>query len=142
MSNGERAADLRLVRARHNVVNSLLRYLRAVDDHDMDGVLAELRDARVDFGGAELHGVEELTEAYRAAFAAGGRTYHLLHEVEVEVAVHGPGVVGRAAYQRWSLDADPPVLTALGRYHAVFITEGRELRLLRLTVGRNWQRRS
>ncbi|MEV7389135.1 nuclear transport factor 2 family protein [Streptomyces sp. NPDC091215] len=139
MSSERRATDLRPVRARHNVVNSLVRYLRAVDDHDLSGVLAELRQASVSFGGPEYRGVEELSEVYRAAFTSGGRTRHLLHEVEVEDAAHGPGVVGRAAYQRWSLETDPPVMTALGRYHAVFVTEGDELRLVRLRVDRDWQ---
>jgi hypothetical protein len=137
MSTDDRAADPRPVRARHDVVNTLVRYLRAVDDHDIDGVLAELRHATVSFGGPSLHGIEELTGTYRSAFATGGRTRHLLHEVEV--AEHGTGVVGRAAYQRWSLETDPPVLTALGRYHALFAAEGDELRLVQLTVDRDWQ---
>lgn len=142
MSTNDWAADLRLLRARHSVVNILVRYLRAVDDHDMDGVLTELRHAAVSFGGPARHGVQELTETYRAAFATGGRTRHLLHEVEVEVAEHSAGVVGRAAYQRWSLETDPPVITALGRYHAVFAAEGDELHLVRLTVDRDWQQLS
>lgn len=73
------AADLRLLRARHDVVNALVRYLRAVDGHDLDGVLAQLQHAAVSFGGPPRRGVEELTDTYRSPFAAGGRTRHLLH---------------------------------------------------------------
>lgn len=126
-------------RARHDVVNTLVRYLRAVDDHDLDGVVAELADAAVSFGGPPLRGVGELSDAYRSAFAAGGRSRHLLHEVEVEVAEDETGVVGRAGYQRWSLDADPPVITALGDYRARFVLHDTRWRLVELTVRRDWQ---
>lgn len=139
MNTDARVADPCPVRARHAVVNSLVRYLRAVDDHDIDGVLAELRHATVSFGGPSRHGIEELTETYRSAFATGGRTRHLLHEVEVEVDQEGTRVLGRAAYQRWSLDTDPPVITALGQYRALFTVEGDGLRLVQLTVDRDWQ---
>ncbi|MET8979371.1 nuclear transport factor 2 family protein [Streptomyces sp. NPDC004539] len=140
MSALDRAAELRAVHARHEVINTLVRYLRAVDGQDLDGVLAELRYATVGFGGPEHHGTGELAALYRAAFASGSRTLHLLHEAEVELSAYGPGVVGRAVYQRWSLDTDPPAVTAFGRYHAVFTREGGQLRLLRLTVAREWQR--
>ena len=116
-----------------------MRYLRAVDDHDLDGVVAELADAAVSFGGPPLRGVGELSDAYRSAFAAGGRSRHLLHEVEVEVAEDETGVVGRAGYQRWSLDADPPVITALGDYRARFVLHDTRWRLVELTVRRDWQ---
>ena len=134
------AADLRLLRARHEVVNTLVRYLRAVDDHDLDGVLAELQHATVSFGGPVRRGVEDLTEAYRSAFAVGGRTWHLLHEVEVAWAGDGSRVVGRAAYQRWSLESEPPAVTAIGQYYAEFDTTGEQFRLVDLTVDRDWQR--
>lgn len=138
MSTTGDAADLPLLRARHEVVNTLVRYLRAVDAQDLDGVLAELRHAEVSFGGPVTRGVEELAGTYRTAFAAGGRTRHLLHEAEV--TEHDGGVVARAAYQRWSLDADPPALTAIGRYHALFHADGDQWRLVQLTVERDWQR--
>lgn len=131
-------AETQLLRARHELVNTLVRYLRAVDDQDLDGVLVELGHATVDFGGSVATAPVELTEAYRSAFAAGGRTRHLLHEVEV--TDNGAEVVGRAAYQRWSLDTDPPQLTALGSYHAEFGAELARWHLTRLVVHRDRQR--
>jgi hypothetical protein len=136
--SGPDVPEPRLLWARHLVVNTLVRYLRAVDDHDLGGVLAELSHATVDFGGSPLKGMEALAETYRAAFAAGGRTRHLLHEVEV--AEHGAGVVGRAAYQRWALETDPPQISALGGYRAGFAVDGDRWRLVELAVHRDWQR--
>lgn len=140
--NDGHAADA--AAGRHAVVNTLLRYLRAVDGHQLDEVLAVLRYATVSFDGAPRRGPDELTETYRAAFAAGGRTCHLLHEVHIDVpddAADGDSrLVARAAYQRWSLEAEPPALTALGHYTAVFDPDGAGLRLVRLGVDRLWQR--
>jgi hypothetical protein len=134
------ALDLSLLRARHHVVNALVRYLRAVDDKDIDGVLTELRHATVSFGGPAHFGIEELTNTYRSAFATSGRTRHLLHEVEVAWAGDAATVVGRAGYQRWSLDSDPPAVTALGQYRVVLDpAEDDRPRLVELTVDRDWQ---
>ena len=134
------AADVRLLSARHSVVNTLVRYLRAVDDHDLDAVLAQLEQATVSFGGPARRGVQELTDTYRSAFAAGGRTRHLLHEVEVAWAGDGHRVVVWAAYQRWSLDSEPPTVTAIGQYRARFDVDAEQVRLIDLTVDRDWQR--
>ncbi len=140
MSAIDGVADLRLLEARHDAVNTLVRYLRAVDDRDLDGVLAQLRLAAVSFGGPVRRGVQELTETYRSAFAGGGRTRHLLHEMEVAWADDGVHVVGRAAYQRWSLESEPPTVTAIGQYHARFaVPKSGDLRLVELTVDRDWQ---
>lgn len=140
-------SDLPVLRARHELANALLRYLRAVDDRDIDGVLAELSHATVSFGGPDLRGDEELIRAYERAFATGGRTRHLLHEVEVAVEVADPDagadgtdvIAGRAAYQRWSLDTDPPTITALGHYQVRLAADSNPPHLTVLTVHRDWQ---
>ena len=68
MSPGDTAT---LMLARHHATNLLVRYLRAVDYHDLTGVLAELGDAEVSFGGPPSRGVEALTTAYKSGFAGG-----------------------------------------------------------------------
>jgi hypothetical protein len=132
--------------ARHEVTNTLVRYLRAVDEHDLEGVLAELAHAEVSFGGPPARGNAALRDAYQEAFKAGGRTRHFIHEVEVRAATAAANagahstqqVIGWAAYQRWTLESEPPTLTALGAYQARFaLTDGR-LRLTSLSVRRDW----
>lgn len=151
MSTSETQPHLPQLRARHDVTNTLVRYLRAVDDRDVDEVIKELRHATVSFGGPPHRGVEELTRAYREAFASGGRTRHLLHEIDValddqvEVDLLGEGTgsaavaTGRAAYQRWSLDTDPPTITALGHYQVHFADDGDQWLLTAMTIHRDWQ---
>ncbi|HET9827924.1 MAG TPA: nuclear transport factor 2 family protein [Nocardioidaceae bacterium] len=133
-----------MLRARHEMANTLVRYLSAVDDHDLDAVISELAEARVSFGGPALSGVDELTPGYRDAFANGGRTRHLLHEIEVEGGGEDPNgadvVSGRAGYQRWSLDTEPPTITALGRYEVLLANSGDGWHMTALTVHRDWQR--
>jgi hypothetical protein len=136
--------DLEVLRARHHAANTLLAYLAAVDAHDLAGVLRALGDATVSFGGPTLQGGDALTLAYTSAFTAGGRTKHLLHELAVTPASdeNGAGVVAWAAYQRWSLETDPPTLEALGVYRALFIPDDHpgSWRLVYLRVHRDWQR--
>ena len=139
LMSGPDVPEPRLLWARHHVVNTLVRYLRALDDHDLDGVLAELSHATVDFGGSLLKGMEALAETYRAALAAGGRTRHLLHEVEV--VEHGAGVVGRARVPALGT-GDRPAADQRARWLP------RRVRCRRRTVGawssspvhRDWQR--
>lgn len=135
MSGGTTGA--RIADVRHDAVNILLRYLHAVDDQDLSGVLAALGEASVSFGGPAQQGARALSTLYRAAFATGGRTRHLLHEALVEESGEPDRVLVRAAYQRWSLDDDPPTLTAIGRYTAELDVRG-PTRLVVLTVIRDW----
>ncbi|TIC81747.1 nuclear transport factor 2 family protein [Nocardioides sp. GY 10127] len=129
---------------RHAAENLLVGYLRAVDEADLDGVLAVLGDARVDFAGEALTGAERIGEAYRTAFAASGPTCHLLHPGEVHLtAAGGPGSVAfrfLAPYQRWSLAGEAPVLTTLGRYHVELTWADGAARVDSLRVERHWPR--
>ena len=52
----------------------------------------------------------------------------------------GQRVVARAAYQPSSLESEPPAVTAIGQYRALFDTEGEQFRLVDLSVARDWQR--
>jgi hypothetical protein len=125
---------------RHCIENLLAAYTRAVDEHDHRTVTGLLQRADVAFDdGAPLRGAA-LGDAYRTAFAAGARTRHIVSVGHVD---HDSGRTGGRAsypYQRWSLDSEPPVITALGWYQVRFSAHGREVQLEQLRIDRDWQR--
>lgn len=126
---------------RHHVENLLTAYTRAVDDQDPDTVARLLAGAEVSFdGGPPVHGTG-LSDAYRAAFAAGGRTRHVLCAGSVLPRSDSRAGTAWFPYQRWSLDTAPPAITALGRYQLSFDSLPGGVRVTGLRVVRDWQHR-
>jgi hypothetical protein len=132
--------DLSPAEVRHCIENLLAAYTRAVDEHDHRSVMELLHRAEVAFdGSAPLRGAA-LGDAYRTASGAGGRTRHIVCVGHVDHDSDGTRGMASYPYQRWSLDSEPPVITALGWYRLRFGAEGGEVWLEQLRIDRDWQR--
>jgi hypothetical protein len=119
-------------------VEVLGRYVRLVDDRDVEGLAALLAGAEIQFGDEEpLRGLA-MADFFRGLFATDVRG---LHQV-TDVIVDGPDSAGsyrcRARYVWWRL-GDQAEMLAAGEYLATLgRNETGDLELISLQRDRKW----
>ncbi|WP_393915969.1 nuclear transport factor 2 family protein [Halostreptopolyspora alba] len=121
---------------RHYAENLIHTYATLADGNDAEALGALLADAELVFdGGAPVKGRDAITDLYRRAGKPG---VHLVTNLVVEHAAEDGRVEATARYSRWELRPRPRP-TALGRYRFRLTGAGRDWRIARLNVVREWQ---